>query len=66
MWMCVQTQQAAVDTEGAWAKGNCILLAAGKLLHLDVVSVRCQGLCVLPLSVLQEEGIMHVWARGQS
>lgn len=62
--MCVQTQPGEV--RGSVGNENSCLACSKETSPLDLVSVKCQGLCLLPLSLLQKEGITPYPGRGTS
>lgn len=63
--MCVQTQPGEVDTVGgSLSNENSHLACSKETSPLDLVSRKCQGLCLLLLSLLQKEGITPCPGRG--
>lgn len=53
--MCVQTQPGEVDTvRGSLGNENSHLACSKETSPLDQGSTECQGLCLLPLSLLQK------------
>lgn len=63
--MSVQTQSGEVDTvTGSLGNENSHLACSKEIPPLELVSMKCQGLCLLLLSLLQKEGITPCPGRG--
>lgn len=63
--MGVQTQPGEVDiVTGSPGNENSHLACSKEISLLELVSVKCQGLCLLPLSLLQKEGVTPCPGRG--